>query len=56
MAAFGKSQGGTETSTATTFDEIESPTPTTGFDDAPAGELSDFGPGVGIGNTRKGIH
>ena len=52
----GASQGGIQSSTSTGRDPKESGTPKAGISEAPSSELADFGPGKGIGNTRRGIH
>lgn len=53
---YGKNQGGVQSSTSTEFDPIESGTPKTGFQEAPASACGEKGPGPGVpGNTKK-IH
>ena len=55
MADFSKDQGGIQSSPSTQASPIESGEPTTGFVQAGPSELAQFGPGPGVGNTRKAI-
>lgn len=51
----GASQPGVQTRPSTELGPTEGDTPTTGFEDAPRTPLAEFGPGQGIGNSRRGI-
>lgn len=51
----GASQPGVQTRPSTELDPTQAGTPSTGFDDAPSVPLAEFGPGPGVGNSRKGI-
>ena len=55
MSDFSKDQGGIESSSSTIKNPVEAGTPKSGISEAPSGELADFGPGPGVGNTRGGI-
>lgn len=52
----GASQGSVQSSNDTQFAPVEAGKPVTGFDEAPATPLAEFGPGAGIGGTGRGIH
>ena len=52
---FNDNQGGIESSNSTIKNPVEAGTPKSGISEAPSGELADFGPGPGVGNSRKGI-
>lgn len=51
----GASQGGVQTRPSTEFAPTEFGVPTSGISEAPASDLAETGPGVGIGNSRPGI-
>lgn len=53
---FSSDQGGIQSSDSTIFPLAEGPLPKSGIAEAPTEALVDFGPGPGIGNSRRGIH
>lgn len=56
MSDFSKDTGGIESSNSTIAAPIEGDLPKSGIAESPKGELAEFGPGPGVGNTRGGIH